>query len=164
MHGTNVEWFSTGGIRYRSGYVDGRKHGEEEEWDENGYLISSTWHLRGVKVSKKMVRALESGAMTAGMIASIKNAEVRRVCLEEFGYARFLAEVEHEIVDMDGDQELVRVSWHVREEDLWLVKVKCPSTGAFYTLRVPPGMKTVKQAVAWTFGGPENRYKPEAET
>ena len=33
-----------------------------------------------------------------------------------------------------------------------LLKVKCPSTGAFYTLRVPPGIKDVNAARQWTFG------------
>ena len=43
------------------------------------------------------------------------------------------------------------------------MKVKCPSTEAFYTLRVPPTMKTVEDAVAWTFGMSGIEYSPEQE-
>ena len=94
----------------------------------------------------------------------MKNAEIRRICLEELGYARFLSQVDHQVIEKDGEYELVRIDWHKNEEPICLVKVKCPSTGAFYTLRVPLDMKTVKQAVAWTFGLKPSQYCPEKET
>jgi hypothetical protein len=37
-------------------------------------------------------------------------------------------------------------------EDIVCVQVKCPSTGKLYLLRVPPGMQSCQQAVAWTAG------------
>ena len=72
--------------------------------------------------------------------------------------------VEHEIIDKDGDYELVKIRWHKKEMPIVLVKVKCPSTGAFYVLRVPLSIKTVKEAVAWTFGMATKDYKPEEES
>ena len=102
--------------------------------------------------------------MTAKHILKINNAEVRRVCLEELGYGRFLNQLEHEVIDKDGDYELVKVDWHAKERPIALVKVKCPSTGAFYVLRVPLSVKSVREAVAWTFGMSKNDYKPEEES
>ena len=61
------------------------------------------------------------------------------------------------------DYDLVKIDWNKEEEPLCLVKVRCPSTGAFYTLRVPPKTKTVKEAVAWTFGISEEKYILEQE-
>jgi hypothetical protein len=49
-------------------------------------------------------------------------------------------------------------------EDIMLLKVKCPSTGAYYVLRVPPTMERCQQALAWTFDMPEKAYKLEMET
>ena len=80
------------------------------------------------------------------------------------GYSRFLAQMKHDVIEKDGDQELVKIDWIKSEEPICLVKVRCPSTGAFYALRVPPGIKSVKQAVAWTFGVKEEAYVPDVET
>ena len=44
-----------------------------------------------------------------------------------------------------------------------LVKVKCPSAEVYYTLRVPPEMKTCKEAVAWTFHMGKKEYNPQEE-
>lgn len=49
-------------------------------------------------------------------------------------------------------------------EPMQLVKVKDSTTGDSYLLRVPPHMKTCKQAVAWTFSLEEIEYNPVKET
>ena len=42
--------------------------------------------------------------------------------------------------------------------------VRCPSTGGRYLLRVPPTMKTCRQAVAWTAGFDDpSLYRPLVE-
>lgn len=55
-----------------------------------------------------------------------------------------------------GDLLFVRVNELLRipfggEEPIMLVKVRDPSTGRFHILRVPPSMRTCRQAIAWTF-------------
>ena len=45
-----------------------------------------------------------------------------------------------------------------------MVKVKDSTTGEIYLLRVPPTMKTCKEAVAWTFGMTAEEYVLEKET
>jgi hypothetical protein len=73
-----------------------------------------------------------------------------------------------EVLDRDrdagGERRLLRVRVE-GDEDLVCVAVICPSTGRQYLLRVPPAMKTCRQAVAWTagFAHPDD-YKPLVET
>jgi hypothetical protein len=86
------------------------------------------------------------------------------MCLEEIGYERFLSEVEHEVLDRQGDYEFIRINWHAEEEPIYLIKVKCSSTGVFYALRVSPYVKTVQEAIAWTFALSEHEYRPQEES
>lgn len=88
--------------------------------------------------------------------------------LERYGYEKFLKDVEAEIIDRDidpgGERRLILVCLE-DDEDLVCVSIKCPSTGRRYIVRVPPNMKTCRQAVAWMagFDNPD-KYKPIIET
>ena len=66
--------------------------------------------------------------------------------------------------DAGGERQLLRVKLE-GDEDLVCVSVSCPSTERRYLLRVPPTMRTCRQAVAWTagFDDPE-LYRPLVET
>jgi hypothetical protein len=105
------------------------------------------------------------------MVAEIlgeRNAELRRVLLERFGFERFMEEAGAAVMDRDrdagGERQLLRLKLE-GDEDLVCVSVSCPSTGRRYLLRVPPAMRTCRQAVAWTagFDNPE-LYRPLVET
>jgi hypothetical protein len=50
------------------------------------------------------------------------------------------------------------------EEPIFLVKVKDPSLQVYYMLRVPPNVRTCKEAIAWTFGLSSEEYNPIMET
>jgi len=157
-------WDETGLIIFRENFLKGRRHGKcEGRYRPNG-VWEERFYIRNVMVPPDVYELIIKKKLTARDILGMFDAEVRKVCLEEFGYGRFLAQMEHKIIDKDGEQELVRINWLKREEPIYLVKVKCPSTDAFYTLRVPPTMRTVKEAVAWTFGLSPNEYHPEKET
>ena len=66
-----------------------------------------------------------------------------------------MTEANSELLDQDrdvgGERKLLRVSME-RDEALVCVLVLCPSPGRRYILRVPPTMKTCRQAIAWTAG------------
>jgi len=156
-------WHPNGILSWQCNYQNGRLHGVSRRWHISGDLRSTEVHVRGIKVPVNIGDLIISRKLTAKDILGVKNAAVRRLCLEELGYARFLSQMPHTIIEKDGDCELVMIDWLKREEPICLVKVKCPSTGAFYTLRVPPKMKTVKKAVAWTFHLDEKDYNPESE-
>lgn len=162
--GIRREWYSGGELKLELEYREDMRNGISREWDTKGNLTEDNRYIRGVIVSRRLFDLLSSDKLTAQHILEIKNIEERRICLEEFGYGRFLSQVEHAVIDKDKEGELVRIDWHDEEESIFLVKVKCPSSGAFYTLRVPPTMKTAEQAVAWTFGLSSKRYCPELET
>ena len=163
-NGPSIRWYPKGKLLSRMNFVDDQPHGIREEYAEDGSLVAKEIYVRGVKMPLKKYEQFLAGQLPAKDILEIKNSAVRRILVEEFGYARILAEMSHEVIERDGEQELVRIVWRLREEPICLVKVKCPSTGAFYTLRVPPTMKTVKNAVAWTFDVKADEYEPAKET
>jgi hypothetical protein len=121
---------------------------------------------RGVAVSAQVAFFAET--LAADQILGESNAEVRRVMIERVGFERLLqrvkAEVVHEDRDAGGQRQLLRVRLK-DDEDLVCVSVRCPSTGRHYIIRVPPGMRTCHQAVAWTAGFDNaDDYRPIAET
>ena len=164
MEGQYLEWYGNGQIRSDFHFANGRRHGTFEHRLPDGTLKKKEVYIQSVHIPADIYRRINNKQLTAKDILDMKNAAIRRICLEQLGYARFLAQMEHQIIEKDGEYELVRIYWHEREEPICLVKVKCPSTGAFYTLRVPPNAQTVKEAVAWTFGLKADEYRPEKET
>ncbi|NQT23171.1 MAG: hypothetical protein HQ579_07025 [Candidatus Omnitrophica bacterium] len=147
-------------MKMQMNFSDGLRNGFYKKWTPEGKLILKQIYVRNTKISNRLYARMENKELSAQDIIKIKNAAVRRICLEELGYARFLSQVEHKVIDRDGEYELIKIDWHKREEPMHLLKVKCPSTGAYYTLRVPPHMKTAKQAVAWTFHMKKSEYNP----
>jgi hypothetical protein len=87
----------------------------------------------------------------AAWLLETDNQEQRRVLIEELGYSRIMHELNSKTVHKSGDMELARIE-NVDVEPLHLLKVKCPSTGVFYALRVPPAIKDCETARQWTFG------------
>lgn len=164
LHGPLTAWHQNGNLRIEAHYDHGRNHGVHKFYNEDGTFDGKAIYVRGVKMPVKKYEQFLAGKLPAKDILAIRNSAVRRILVEEFGYARILAQMPHEVIDREGEQELVRINWSVREEPICLVKVKCPSTGAFYTLRVPPERITVKSAVAWTFDVKADDYQPVKET
>ena len=121
---------------------------------------------RGVPIAPRI--AFEPGSITVAEILAESNSELRRVLLERFGLERFLTEANPEVLDQDrdvgGERKLLRVPME-GDEALVCILVLCPSTGRRYILRVPPTMKTCRQAIAWTAGfeNPDD-YRPLVET
>ncbi|WP_165220096.1 DUF6745 domain-containing protein [Aquisphaera insulae] len=125
--------------------------------------VNLRWH--GVVIDERIAFRPESIAVSE--VLDEPNAERRRVLLERVGLERFLTEAGAEVLDEDTDaggrRSLLRVSI-TNDEDLVAVLVHCPSTGGRYLLRVPPTMRTCRQAIAWTagFDDPDD-YRPLVE-
>jgi len=121
---------------------------------------------RGVPIDERI--AFRPETITSREILAETNAELRRVLLERMGYESFLNEAEAETLDRDrdpgGERRLLRVPME-GDEDLVCVSVICPSTGRQYIIRVPPTMRSCRQAVAWIagFDDPDD-YRPLVET
>lgn len=127
-------------------------------------LAAYSW--RGMPVPGEFLDELS--ALTPDRIRTEENAELRRVMLEHYGYDRYLAESgavpEHRDesgvlwrVAMDGDEDtvMVEVLNSTPEPD---------GTTRTYWLRVPPGTRTAKEGVAWTFGLTPEEYDPLRQT
>ncbi len=88
-------------------------------------------------------------------ILEIGNIELRRRMIERLGYETFLEQVGGLVRDRDrdagGERQLIYIPFE-DDEPLMLLKVVCPSTGHLHVLRVPPHMRSCRQAVAWIAG------------
>lgn len=122
--------------------------------------------LRGVAVSERV--AFKPETLSSDEILSEPNAEVRRVMLERVGFEWFFQHVNAEVLDQDrdpgGERRLLLVPLP-GDEPLVCLSVSCPSTGRQYALRVPPALRSCRQAAAWTAGidDPDD-YRPLIET
>ncbi len=121
----------------------------------------------GVRVPLDVVTRPES--LTVERIRRERNIEVRRVMMERYGMQRLLNDGGASLVHRDDHGELYRLTLGDGDPRL-VLKVRnatASQDGSFkdFLLRVPPRMKTARQAVAWTFDfeNPED-YHPEVET
>ena len=121
---------------------------------------------RSVQVSDQI--AFASHSITGQDVLITENVELRRVLLERLGYETFLQQVGGVIHDRDrdagGERQLVCVAFE-DDEPLMVLKVTCPSTGHTHILRVPPYMRSCRQATAWIAGfDNSDEYNPLIET
>jgi len=124
------------------------------------------YHWQGVRVPRLVVREPEQ--ITVEMIDTEPNAEVRRIMLERYGWARYVVDGGGEIVDRSAYGTLYRKVVDERST-LTVVRVRNSTpepdgSHRYYQLLVPPHIRTARQAVAWTFGLRENDYAPIVET
>jgi len=131
-------------------------------------------------VSGVLIRPEDAGwiedrsVLTAAAITAQRNAEVRRVMTEAFGFDRYLEELGAKVLHEDRDlmgrpRLLVQAQVPGQDEALTMIKVinSTPEPDGHhkeYHLRVPPHMKSCNEAVAWTFGLDDREYKPLQET
>lgn len=120
----------------------------------------------GVPVDERI--AFRPEEIQAPEVMAEANVERRRVLMERMGFERFIEAVDATVLDKDkdagGPRKLLRVEVE-DDEPLVCLSVICPSTQRHFMLRVPPTMKTCRQAVAWTAGYDDpGAYKPLVET
>jgi|GEM_PF-7104197 len=110
-----------------------------------------------------LLRKLKRKTLEARDILICKNAELRQYLLHEYGFEKFMQEMRGTLLHQDGSSKLIMIRLE-GQEDLKAVRVKDSTTGQYYLLRVPPEVKTCKEAVAWTFGMSAEEYNPIKET
>lgn len=143
----------------------GRLHAEDGpavSW--NGIQSYYFWH--GVRVPGPVVERPD--LIRVHHVLRERNAEVRRVMIERMGVEYFTAGVCGEMLDKDKDRGGERYLRRIPiggEEPMVMLHVRCPSTQAHHLLRVPPTVRTCRQAAAWTFGyDSPDVYSPAKET
>jgi hypothetical protein len=129
------------------------------------------WH--GVRVPERFVYTPET--ITTEEMLRERNLEVRRLMLERIGFDRLILDTHARPVHMDECGALYRLRLSHRSsgvrlaEPMTLVHVtnstaEPDGTRKRYFLRVPPSVRTAREAVAWTFGLTEEQYRPSIET
>ncbi len=150
-------------LEFSEGYLH-NEEGPAMYWNDSFQLF----YWRGVKVPQKLILNPES--INRDDIDSVRNAEVRRCFQEKLGTERFASLFDLEVIDQNVDyQGNPQYLYRSRDIDpiareyLQFAKVICPTTYREYFLCVPPDIKRVQEAVAWTFSKDEEEYRPEQE-
>ena len=126
-----------------------------------------TYAWQGVVVASHVIEKPET--ITLEEIDAEQNAEVRRILIQRYGMERYLEDSGARELDRD-QYGVLYVKQQEGDEPIVMVKVinttpepdgTPPKT---YFLRVPPYMRTAKEAVAWTFGMERNQYSPSIES
>jgi len=113
------------------------------------------WAINGVRVTEQIV--IQPETLTVEQITGERNAEIRRVMRQQYGYDKYLAGVGAELIDDDCEWgKLWRAQIEGEDEPLCMVEVinstpEPDGSSKTYFLRVPPDMPTAHDAVAWTF-------------
>ncbi|MEA5464835.1 DUF6745 domain-containing protein [Leptothoe sp. PORK10 BA2] len=104
-----------------------------------------------------------------------QNAEVRRCLIQEIGYARICQELQAEEMDCWREYTLLKLPvyddysripelppWErhdeVQGDSVYLLKMICPSTGSTYAIRVPPSMRSAREAATWINWGSDPEW------
>ncbi len=118
---------------------------------------------RGVRVTERII--MQCDRLTGQEIMKERNAEVRRAMIEKIGTTRFFDLVGNpKPIHTDDTGELYRIALKDDPEPLVAVRVKDPSTGRVYLLRVPPTITRAREGVAWSFAMNEETWIPTVET
>ncbi|MEP6519176.1 leucine-rich repeat domain-containing protein [Microcoleus vaginatus FACHB-2002] len=77
-----------------------------------------------------------------------ENAELKRVLIEGIGYERICQELQAKQIDSWQEYALLQID-DADVEPICLLKMTCPSTGFIHALRVPPNLRSAREAIAW---------------
>ena len=130
-----------------------RLHAEGESAIEfsDGYKLYS---YHGVTLPEKYGQ-VHPNQWQATWILEENNAELRRVLIQEIGYARICQELQATELDCWQEYTLLRIDADIdgfdpqQKEPIYLLKMTCPSTGFIHALRVPPQMQSAREAIRW---------------
>ena len=148
----------TGVVAYKGIYENDNFVGE---WIVNK---EKKWYMEGSEVPFK-VFSTPLAELEPEDLLSISNVQLKSNLLQRYGYEKFFAKMGERAVKVhaEGDMELYDIQTAgpqpvgiTPQADIAikLLKVKCPSTGQNYVLRVPPESTTCEQARQWTFNLP----------
>jgi hypothetical protein len=136
-------------LRQRRGQLNARSN-PAVVWPDG----SERWYWSGIAVPKRLVDARDR--LTAPLVAGVGNQELRRIAVERMGWERFLDTADAELRAQDDFGKLWDTGNRLDGERTHLVEVvnaTAEPDGSYrYFLRVPPRVRTAREAVGWTFG------------
>lgn len=129
----------------------------------DGFAVHA-WH--GMPIPAELAVTLRQ--LTVARIQAEENAELRRVMLEHYGLERYLRDADARRIHRDAAGTLWRCELP-GDEPLVMVEVinatpEPDGRHRTYWLRVPPWLRTAREAVAWTFDIPPDQYRPQRQT
>ncbi len=127
-----------------------RLHAEAEPAIQfaDGYTL---YAYHGVILPEKYGK-LHPSQWQAQFLLEERNTGVRRVLIQEIGYARIFHELQAQQLDTWAEYTLLKING-ADIEPMYLLKMTCPSTGFIHVLRVPPNMKSAREAIRWVNWG-----------
>jgi hypothetical protein len=130
-----------------------RLHAEAEPAIEfaDGFFRKYIYH--GVELPEKYGK-LHPNQWQAKWLLEEKNAEVRKLLIQEIGYGRICQELQAIELDSWAEYSLLRID-RADVEPMYLLKMTCPSTGFIHALRVPPDISSAREAICWVNWGIE---------
>ena len=139
-----------------------RDDGPAIAWRDGG----ERYYIRNIEVTKQVVEAPQT--LSVQQIFDEENLEVRRIMIERFGFGNLVAGAASVPIHEDSTGALFQIE-SPGDESITIVRVQNSTQepdGTFkdYYLRVPPGISTAREAVAWTFGLESHEYRPSVET
>ncbi|WP_205371041.1 DUF6745 domain-containing protein [Thermoleptolyngbya sp. PKUAC-SCTB121] len=77
------------------------------------------------------------------------NATLRQILIQGIGYERIARTLQSRSVDCWREYVLCRIPTHPDVEPFLLLQMTCPSTRQIHVLRVPPTLRTAREAARW---------------
>lgn len=124
------------------------------------------YSIHGVQVPPHVIHEPEK--ISVEMIETESNVELRRVLIDRYGLERYIRNSAAMVIH-ENERGVLYLKEIREDQPLVMVKVfnstpEPDGTRREYFLRVPPDVRTVQQAVAWTFGMEAADYDPTMET
>lgn len=111
----------------------------------DGYSLYS---YHGVRLPEKYGR-VHPNQWESRWLLDEDNAGLRRVLIQSIGYARICQELQAMELDAWQEYTLLKIDAEADVESIVLLKMTCPSTGHIHILRVPPEMRSAREAIRW---------------
>ncbi|MEG4329571.1 DUF6745 domain-containing protein [Microcoleus sp. herbarium5] len=84
------------------------------------------------------------------------NSEFRRALIQGIGYVRVCEELQATELDSWAEYTLLKIDEVIDDRErqpFYLLKMTCPSTGFIHAMRVPPDMRSAREAIRWVNWG-----------
>ncbi|MGK7905308.1 MAG: DUF6745 domain-containing protein [Hormoscilla sp.] len=115
----------------------------------DGYGI---YYHHGVTLPEKYGR-LHPNQWQSKWLLTEENVELKRVLIQGIGYSRICLELAAFELDRWGEYSLLqldkRIDGTFNREPINLLKMTCHSTGHIHCLRVPPNLRSAREAIKW---------------
>ncbi|MEG4628179.1 leucine-rich repeat domain-containing protein [Microcoleus sp. AR_TQ3_B6] len=106
------------------------------------------YYYHGVKLPEKYGK-LHPNQWHSQWLLTEENAELRRVLIQGIGYDRICQELSAKQIDSWQKYALLKIDNASDWEEIYLLKMTCPSTGFIHALRVPPNLRSARKAIRW---------------